>query len=89
MSKVVFDISMSLDGFITAANPPDIGSVSKDVPGRPVLRGVYGRGGLVAPRLDKAVPIMQGEGPKSASVGPSCGLRHSGAQAVLDVGRRT
>lgn len=93
MSSVIFDMSMSLDGYIRAANPrPDepLGDGGEalhdwamnddDAAGRDVLnRGIAGTGAVICGRVtyDDSIPWWQADGPTGAARLPLFVLTHT------------
>ena len=93
MSSVIFDMSMSLDGYVRAANPrPEaplgVGGEAlhkwamddRDAAGRDILeRGVAGTGAVICGRVtyDDSVPWWQADGPTGPARLPVVVLTHA------------
>jgi dihydrofolate reductase len=101
MGKVMYDISMSLDGFITAANVrPEAGLGdggerlhdwafnSADPRNRELLAKGASLGAIISGRhnYDLAVPYWEADGPTGAARVPTVVVSHGVPQAVPDGG---
>ena len=101
MGKVIYDISMSLDGFITAANVrPDAGLGddgerlhdwafnSADPRNRELLIKGTSLGAIISGRhnYDLAVPYWEADGPTGAARVPTVVVSHSVPQDIPDGG---